>query len=83
MEICSILTHAVISNNKMLQSFSAKIFSALALLPSLSDITSSSKLMSVFRKVTDLFNTQARLATFLARNVKLFFSQDFFLRLPH
>ena len=81
MEI-SILTRAIISNNKMLQSFPAKIFSAHAALTALSDITSNSKLTSVFRKVIDLFDTQACLATFLARNVLLFFFQDFFSRLP-
>ena len=62
----------------MLHSFPAKIFPALAALISLSGIISNSKLTSVFRKVTDLFDTQARVATFLARNVTLFFSQDFF-----
>ena len=62
----------------MLHSFPAKIFPALAALTSRSDITSNSKLMSVVRKVADLFNTQASLATFLARYFTLFFSQDFF-----
>ena len=63
---------------EMQHSFLAKTFPALAALTSLSDITSNSKLTSVFRKVTDLFDTQARLATFLARNVTLFFSLRFF-----
>ena len=41
--------HAVISNNKMLQSSPAKIFSAHAALTTLSDITNNSRLMA-FRK---------------------------------
>ena len=44
MEI-SILTHAIISNNKMLQSFSAKIFSAHVALTTVSDIINNSRRM--------------------------------------
>ena len=72
-----------LARNVTVHSFPAKIFPVLAALTSLSDITCNSKLTSVFRKVSDLFDTQARLATFLARNVTLFFSQSFFPRLPH